>query len=175
MHLDYIVLASFLHLYIQVHGPIYICNSNTAHTLHKAILLYTDSVLAPMSAIQDDKMTDDDDAPRHLCLLVNNDICDWTNTKMYSTKRNQEQINCRIIVGCAECPTAIFITIFVPQTHHTLCPTKEEFSTIRTIKPMDDPTSDDGAKMKCMGKFWYNITKIVAHGRDILGFYLLRF
>ena len=35
----------------------------------------------------------------------------------------------------------IFITIFVPQTHHTL----SQFSTIRTIKPMDDPTSDDGA------------------------------
>ena len=42
----------------------------------------------------------------------------------------------------------IFITIFVPQTHHTL----SEFSTIRTIKPMDDPTSDDGATDEIYGK-----------------------
>ena len=71
--------------------------------------------------------------------------------------------------------TAIFITIFVPQTHHTLCPTKEEFSTIRIIKPMDDPTSDDGAKMKCMGKFWYNIPKNRRSWKRSFGFYLLRF
>ena len=55
--------------------------------------------------------------------------------------------------------TAIFITIFVPQTHHTLCPTKEEFSTIRIIKPMDDPTSDDGATDEIYGKILVQYTE----------------
>ena len=49
----------------------------------------------------------------------------------------------------------IFITIFVPQTHHTL----SEFSTIRTIKPMDDPTSDDGATDEMYGKILVQYTE----------------
>ena len=61
----------------------------------------------------------------------------------------------------------IFITIFVPQTHHTL----SEFSTIRTIKPMDDPTSDDGATDEIYGKILVQYSeKIVAHGRDLSDF-----